>query len=175
MYGESKKTWKLVLGIIIILPFLGLGGARFIKTVQFDRACGGHIKRAGDANTVEMATEEMKVVIKYLEENKMTEGYTSVLYNTPDEDIGFWHKNLKSSLEELEKVQPETTQLERSNILLKLRQTLLDHTQSGEKVTAPDGISVYPNNPVYFFGLALFILLAGFGVILIWMYSLPSW
>ena len=107
-----------------------------------------HIKRAADANTVELAIQEMKTVVAYLEARGMTSSYTSVLYRTPDEDIGFWYQNLKASLGELEKITPETTQLERSNILIKLRETLLDHGQS-VSVTQPSGISIYPNNVAY--------------------------
>ncbi len=156
---RSKKFRKLVLkAFLICLPLLVLSGVRTVKWVLFNRDCGEHIKRAADANTVEMAAEEMRTVIRYLEENRMTEGYTSVLYNSPDEDVGFWYKNLKSSLEELEKVKPETAQLERSNILLKLRETLLDHGDRGDAVTAPNGISVFPNNIFYLLGFILFSL-----------------
>lgn len=170
MYGE-RKSWKLVFGLLFILPLLGLIGGRIVKAVSFDRDCAGHIKRAGDANTVEMAKQEMVIVVEYLDENNLTEGYTSVLYNTPDEDIGFWYKNLRSSLEELEKVRPETSQLERSNILLKLRQTLLDNTKGGEQTTEPDAISVFPNNKEYALAFILFIILALYGGILLWQYS----
>ena len=156
---RSKKFRKLALKVmVVLLPLLVLSGVRVVKMVLFNRDCGDHIKRAADANTVEMAAKEMRIVIAYLEDNKMTDGYTSILYNTPDEDVGFWYKNLKSSLEELEKVKPETTQMERSNILLKLRETLLDHGDSGDKVTVPNGISVFPNNIFYALGFILFSL-----------------
>lgn len=156
---RPKKLRKLMLKVtLVLLPLLVLSGARIVKMVIFNRDCGDHIKRASDANTVEMATDEMRTVIRYLEDNKMTEGYTSMLYNTPDEDVGYWYKNLKSSLEELEKVKPETTQLERSNILLKLRETLLDHGDRGDTVTVPSGISVFPNNIFYALGFILFSL-----------------
>lgn len=152
-----NKLWKWVFkGTLVLLPLLVLSGARVVKMVLFDRDCGNHIKRAADANTVEMAAKEMRIVVSYLEENKMMEGYTSILYNTPDDDVGFWYNNLKSSLDELEKVKPETTQLERSNILLKLRETLLDHGNDGYKVTVPSGISVFPNNIFYALGFFLF-------------------
>src|SRR3989344_7544833 len=156
---RSKKFRKLILKTaLVLLPLLVLSGARVVKMVLFNRDCGDHIKRASDANTVEMAKEEMRTVIRYLEENKKTNGYTSILYNTPDEDVGFWYKNLKSSLEELEKVKPETTQLERSNVLLKLRETLLDHGASGDTVPVPNGISVFPNNIFYALCFILFSL-----------------
>ncbi len=35
----------------------------------------------------------------------MTSGYTSILWQTPDEDIGFWYTNLKASQQELQNLQ----------------------------------------------------------------------
>ena len=153
---------KKVLGVILILPLLLWAGLRTYNEILYDIDCAGHIKRAADANTVELATQEMRTVVAYLEARGMTSGYTSILYRTPDEDIGFWYQNLKASLGELEKVTPETTQLERSNILIKLRETLLDNGKS-VSVTNPSGISIYPNNVAYarFGWLGLVAAIAG--------------
>lgn len=151
---------KLVFGIVVTLLALIFGGIYGIKSVVFDRECGGHLKRAADANTVELARKEMEIAVQYLEDNNMTQGYTSVLYNTPDEDVGFWYQNLKSSLTELESVQPEATQLERSNVLIKLRETLLDDTH----ITRPRGIEVFPHNANYFWCGVFVALLAFIGV-----------
>lgn len=118
--------------------------------IQFDRHLTGHIKRAADANTVELATEEMKTVIDYLEKHELTKGYTSVLWTVPSEDVGFWYTNLKQSLQELYMVKPDATQLEKSNVLMKLRETLLDVGEKSVSVTEPEGINIYPNNSIFF-------------------------
>ena len=143
-----RKKQSTVLFIIFLLPLVIWCGMRIYASIQFDRSAGGNIKRAADANTVELAKKELETVLKYLDDNNITSGYTSVIYTTPDEDIEFWHKNLKSSLEKLNALSPQATQLEETNVLLKLRETLLD---SGDKdrVTAPKGISIYPNNGLY--------------------------
>lgn len=107
----------------------------------FDRDCTGHLKRAGDANTVELAKQELAVSIKYLEDHKITAGTTAVIFDEPSCDVGFWYKNLTASMEELESLD-KPTHLEASNMLLKLRETLLDH----DNVTCPPGISWFPNN-----------------------------
>jgi hypothetical protein len=122
------------------------GAGRCYYAIAFNVDCGEHIKRAADANTVDLAIQELKVVITYLDENKMTSGYTSTFYNSPLEDVGYWYTNLNASLGELRKVTPDTPQLVRSNLLLKLRETLLDHTGSGESATMPSGISIFPSN-----------------------------
>lgn len=152
---------KKFLGTLFFIPLVIWLTIVGFRTVMFNRDCGGHLKRAADANTIQLAIQELKVSVKYIEDNGMTSGYTSVFYNTPDEDLGFWYVNLKSSLEELEKVKPETSQLERSNLLLKLRQTLLDHSgKDGETVTKPAGISRYPSNSGFAWGFIMSLVMA---------------
>jgi len=76
----------------------------------------------------------------------MVNGYTSVLYNTPDEDVTFWYQNLKDSYNGLIALKDSVSELEKSNMLIKLRETLIDHNKDGESITIPDGISRFPNN-----------------------------
>lgn len=139
-----------VLIIVFSAPFVLWAGLRIYNNVVFEVNCEGHIKRASDANTIEIADKELQLAIDYLDKNKITEGFTSVIYQAPADDVGFLYQNLKSSVEELNKVKPEATQLERTNVLMKLRETLLDHGEHGDKVTLPDAIEVFPNNKVYF-------------------------
>lgn len=137
-------------------------GNMIYKYVVFEQNCGGYLKRAADANTIETAKAELDKSIKYLEENGMTKGYTSIFYRTPDEDIEFFYNNLKASSVELSKVDSTTTSLEKTNILMKLRETLLDDGEKGTTVTCPDGLSKYPSNTMYFYlgllGIALLIM-----------------
>jgi hypothetical protein len=158
---------RKIMGVMLCIPFLWWAGARIYCDINFGIDCEGHLKRAADANTIELAKQELAVSLNYLERNGITSGYTSVLYNTPDEDVGFWHKNLNASLGELESVKPDATQLERSNLLLKLRETLLDHGSNGEHVTAPDGISIFPNNVGYAWWCAIGLVLGIIGAYLI--------
>lgn len=146
---------KVVLAVFFGLVFLFWGGARVVSSISFDRNCGGYIKRAADANTVELAKENLSVALEYLQRTDNTSGYTSILWTTPDEDVSFWYGNLSASLEELKLVQPQATQLEKSNLLMKLRETLLDHGAEGAtSVTCPEGISISPHNKSYcFWGL----------------------
>lgn len=155
---------KVVLCVICLLLFVGCGVARAVNGISFDRNCEGYLKRAADANTVELAEKNLVVALNHLESNGTTSGYTSILYRTPDEDVGFWYQNLQASLKELRSIKPEAAQLERSNVLMKLRETLLDHGQSGDTVTTPPGISVFPSNTAYFFwGLLSLLFTVIFG------------
>jgi len=130
---------KLFFGIILCLPIIALLLVQLIIGINWGIDVTDRLKRAAVANTIELATQELQAVISYLEKEGITLGYTSVLYNTPDEDVGYWYQNLKGSLEELQKVSSQTTQLERTNILMKLRETILDDEAEGTKVTQPVG------------------------------------
>lgn len=143
-----KALWAS-LAVVFTLVFLAWAGARIIKDIHFEQDCSGYLKRAADANTVELAEKNLKIAVEYLERNAMTSGYTSLIYRTPDEDLGFWYQNLNSSLEELRAVKPEATQLERTNVLMKLRETLLDNGKEGTKTTYPSGIGIFPSNTAY--------------------------
>ncbi len=160
---------KKGLCVLFILLFCVWAGIRIVAAIQFDRNCGGYLKRAADANTVELAKKQLKVSLDYMEREGLITGYTSVLYRTPDEDVGFWYTNIKSSLTELEQMNPNATQLERSNLLMKLRETLLDEGKN-TSITIPSGISIYPNNvAMAFFGwLSAILMVIGVVVVIPW-------
>jgi hypothetical protein len=140
-------------------------GVISVASIQFDRNCEGYLKRAADANTVEIATLQLEKAVNYAEAHGLTTGYTSIIYQTPDEDIGFWYANLRASQKELAQVTPQTSQFEKSNLLMKLRETLVDSGQSGVSVTVPSGISLYPFNGLSAtFGWASFLIAAVFGL-----------
>ena len=172
-----QTNWKTYAAIAILLaiPPAAWMAARVCYTIQFDRKCAGHLKRAADANTIALAIAEMETALAYIDAHGLNTGYTSVAYTTPDEDIGYWSKNLHESLAKLRSISPDAPSLETSNVLLKLRETLLDHSQSGENVTAPPGISVYPNNVAFafwgFLGLLCGVGAAVFGLVAVGSYT----
>ncbi|OGI17115.1 MAG: hypothetical protein A3J63_03065 [Candidatus Moranbacteria bacterium RIFCSPHIGHO2_02_FULL_40_12b] len=136
---------KKTIGVLLVLIFVAWVVARIVIGIQFNQNCGGYLKRAADANTVELAKKQLEIALMYIEQKQLTSGYTSIIYRTPSEEVGFWYENLKSSLNELSTLKPDATPLEKSNMLIKLRETLLDEGQS-TTVTIPAGISVYPYN-----------------------------
>lgn len=147
--GNTSFTTIIFIGSLLSSAILFI--SFYIAQINFDQNCNGHLKRAADANTVELATKELQEAVDFLEKENMTSGYTSLFerLQTPDEDIGFWYQNLTASLQELKNMSEETAPLERSNMLMKLRETLLDDTEKGTKVTSPEGISRYPYNWEY--------------------------
>ena len=141
--------------------------ARTVEYVRFDINCGGHLKRAADANTIGLAQEELQSALEYMEESGLTDGSTHVLWKTPATDIGFLYQNLSDANAELLYLPESTSSLERTNVLMKLRETILDEGQH-VSVTLPEGISVYPSQRMYFwsawilFPLTCVFWLAGF-------------
>ncbi|SHN08233.1 hypothetical protein [Polaribacter sp. KT 15] len=133
------------IGYLFLLIFVSLVVFRIYSNIIIKQQLTGHLKRAADANSIELALNELKTALEYIEENKLTSGYTSIIYKTPDEDLSFWYSNLKASKLELEKTK-NSTSLEKTNVLLKLRETLLDEGEKGSRITYPKGISIFPNN-----------------------------
>ncbi len=152
---------KNILSIVLILISLVIFGMRIAKSVEFKRNVSGLLKRAAAANTIQLADEELSKAIQYLEKNKMTSGYTSILYETPDEDIDFWYRNLKASQNELQTLNSDSA-LEKANVLIKLRETIIGKS----RVTVPDGLSVYPNNKFWAFLMSIAILAGFIGIMI---------
>ena len=136
---------KTILRIILFVVSLVAPIFSVIKSVQFEQDCGGFLKQAADASSVELAERQLNLAINYIEKNNLTSGYTSILYKTEDENVGFWYENLKVCQKELAETKGNST-LENTNVLMKLRESLTDTSEKGTKLTVPDGIGRYPNN-----------------------------
>ena len=135
---------KKTIGIFLMLVSVVVFGLQMSESIVFKQNVSGYLKRAADANTVELAEMELTKAIDYLEANELTSGYTSVFWKTPNEDIGFWYKNLKASQQELQNLESDSP-MEITNVLINLRETLLDVGER-TRVTVPKGISHYPHN-----------------------------
>lgn len=167
-YNQFKGAFmKIFTGFILCIPFILFVIFRIVADYNFSIDCSGHMKRAADANTIELAIQELTTVIKYCDNNDLTKGTVSIFLHQPKNDIGFWYTNIKSSLDQLKQVTSQTSQLEKTNMLIKLRETLLDNGKEGVCVTHPEGISIYPNNVLYFVWVCAGVVLAFFGIGLI--------
>lgn len=137
-------------GLFIILFIVGLicPVMSFILSVRFDQECGGYLKQAADANTVALAGERLGKALDYIEANSLTEGYTSIIYKTEDENVGYWYMNIKECAAELDKA-AGSSQLEQTNVLMKVRESLTDVDKDGTSVTIPSGIHKFPHNTLF--------------------------
>jgi len=144
---------KYTIGILAMLIALSICGVRCSKGITLKQNVTGYLKRAADASTIELANTELSKAISYLEANEMTSGNTSVLWERPKNDLDFWYRNLKASQNELQQLKSNSA-LEKTNVLIKLRETLLD-TGEKSKVTVPDSLDVYPKHR--FWALMMFL------------------
>lgn len=152
-----KQFFILLCIVCIIIPMIVYGVA-IVKAIQVDANCISYFQMAADANSVELAEKHLTYGIEYLEENNLTKGNTKILVYKPTCDLGLWYENLKSAQSQLQELnsKEELTELEESNALMKLRETLLDSEGS---VTHPDMISFYPNHVGWFWAMFLIWIL----------------
>ena len=162
-----KKILTILCVICIIVPMIVYGVAIF-KTIRMNVNCINYFEMAADANNVEIAEKHLTTGINYLETNNITQGSTGIIFHKPTNNIGFWYENLKSAQEQLIEMnqKEDLTELEESNALMKLRETLLD---SEGRVTHPSMISFVPGHISWFWWMIfiwlLWILAIPFGVI----------
>ena len=147
--SNSKKLKKIAfVGLILILLGAIVPCICIVKNIHFDQNCEGYLKQAADANTVELAYDRISRALNYIEDNNLTHGYTSVLWQTEDENVEYWYNNIKACKNEL-KSAFNSSQLEKTNLLMKVRESLTDighGDDGGTVITIPSGISRYPDN-----------------------------
>jgi len=162
-----------ILAFLLCIPLVSLSIVDIVKDIHFEQRCGGFLERASNANTIPIALGEIERSLLYIENNNLTKGYTSLFFQTPDEDIEFWYNNLLESKNELIKANEDTgmSQLEQSNVLMKLRESLISRKRgsAGDKIIIPEGIHKYPNNKVYLVGYISFGILSVVGIIIFGM------
>lgn len=151
--------------------FLALLGALvpvycIIQSIRFNQECGGYLKQASDANNVELAIERIDKAIAYIELKGLTDGYTSVLWRTENDNIGFWYANIVACKKELTEAVGKS-QLEQTNVLMKVRESLTDNGEKGTKLTIPSGISRYPDNVLFALlnTISFFLFLTGGAIV----------
>ncbi len=106
---------------------------------------------AAHANGGARAHGQLQKAFNYLDSQGINENsaYTSIFYNDQTENVGYWKTNLDTCLKELESLPKTSSMQEQSNVLMRLRESLVTHGQSGDSVRHPDGIEIYPNNVLF--------------------------
>lgn len=144
-----KKALFIILAIIcFVSPFFSWIPS-IVNSIQFSANCGNYLELSADANSIEIAEKQLTKAIDHLEANDLTSGYTKIFVYYPKNDIGMWYDNLKSAQTQLRGMleKEEITELEESNMLMKLRETILNDDGC---LTHPIGISLHPNYTVMF-------------------------
>lgn len=169
---SDNKTGNILLLFIFAIVGIVMIGAAFFKTIEFKQQFTSYVKGAADANSVELALDRLDPAIAFLEETNRTEGYSHIIIRTESANVGFWYDNLVSARNDIQKAveNEDLTQLEESNVLMKLRETLIDDSSDSPKITSPDHIVFYPNALGWYFLIILGIvslILAGWQIVVI--------
>lgn len=161
-----KKFFVVLIVILCLSPFPNYIYS-IAKSVQFGANCKDYLKLSADANSVVLAEKHLTTAINYLEENNITSGQAKLFVAYPKNDISLWYDNLKTAQSQLQEMieSGEYTELEQSNMLMKLRETLLDENGI---VTTPMAVAFQPNGTLLtwlnatmwiFWAVALFCLI----------------
>lgn len=149
---------KILLLVVLLIAGSIVPGILIVKRVQFKQNCSGYLKQAADANSTELALQRINMAISYIERESLTDGYTSVLWQTEDENIRFWYENIIACRNELDGC-GKASQLEKSNVLMKVRESLTDNDHGDTVLTIPAGIYKYPNNALWSVLLTISIII----------------
>lgn len=139
----NKQKITTILTIVSVIIFIIWCIFQIKASYTLDVNFYQHLKRATNANTIDIAREELTYAVSYLEENNLTSGNTSFFLNIPENDIEFWYINLNAALYEFNNIPDDATILEKTNILMKFK-------KYGENYSQPFGISTYPYQKLYF-------------------------
>lgn len=144
-----KKAIFIIVAIICFLMPFASWVPSIVQSIDFSANCGNYLELAADANSIEIAEKQLTKAVDYLEANNLTSGHTKIFVYYPKNDIGMWYDNLKTAQLQLRDMleQGEITELEESNMLMKLRETILNDDGT---LTHPEGISLHPNYALMF-------------------------
>ena len=136
------KTILISLSIVLFVSCLGYGT---YKAIVFDTQCKEYLSLAANANSIELARTNLDKAIQYIEQNQLTSGNTAFFIKGPSTDLTSWYANLKACQKEVWAMDVKKgTVLEETNLLMKLRESLLNN----EVVIVPEFLSMYPYQKV---------------------------
>ena len=129
--------------ILIFVGMIGIG-IPVIKKIRFDVGCGGYLKSAADAPIIKLAKGELDTALEYMTVHKLYKGHSHLIIPSRQADVGYWYLRIETARKDLDTITKDSTGLEKSNMLMKLRETLLDEGESGTEVTLPPHIAIFP-------------------------------
>lgn len=155
------KEFFAFLFVCLLVVGLVFGIMCGVWSYEFNVHVSGRLSRAAHSASANLAEQEMRAALEYIEARGWTKGTTSILFTTPSTDIGFWYENLKEAHRELIATKDDHNPLVQSNQLLKLREVLIRHTKEGTEVRTPSGLYAHPYELVPWV-LGVFLLLVCF-------------
>jgi len=166
------NTKGVLLGLGMVLLGALLLAAPVSSSLSFSWNCEEYLKRAADSASPEKCGEELDKAIAYAKDNNLTKGNTGIFFKTPSCDVKFWFENLEKAREALKEVESSgkestVTAMEKSNVLMRVRETLLDSANKGVEVTLPPRIELYPHVLMLSVLFWVGIIIGGIGLLIV--------
>lgn len=161
------KNFKIIygLGLFLSLMFLMVYVPAHIELQQ---DIVSPLKKASDAPTLQSANELLKKAVGNIEKKGLDEGNSYLLYADDNSSLDLWYGQLKLAQIETDKLLSDSSlsRVDMSNHLIKLRETIVDDTNNGTKVTKPPYLQLYPYNWLQVLGIVFSIVTIVLGFVL---------
>jgi hypothetical protein len=148
----SKLAW-----VSVVIPPVLL--ALFLLMIPYNEYAArrdvlDYLKLSADAPTLRLAERHLSTAVRNMEARGWTTGSTALIFKTPRRDLGFWYQNTRGALVDLRELlalEATLAPVDRSNALVKLRETLMD----GSALTFPEWVELAPHNALFFWAILL--------------------
>jgi hypothetical protein len=177
--GKHFIGWRVVsLSILLMLPFLGWGITRTIKSWQFDNRVDNHMREAFvDSNNIERDIEyyaqESGVARKALEDLHLTKGYTSIFDIGKEDDLEVYYRDVVRRSDYFQQLANGQYSNEYcvafGNPIKDFEQYAemrnLTNNPNKQSYRVPAGISIYPHKTLYLWWSMLGLVSFAFGAV----------
>lgn len=142
--GSAGAFMTGVLVIVVAVAVLGIQW--YTCEFSLKQQLTTPLSRVAMSSNVQMASENLKDAIDYLERNHLTSGNSSMLFPDKLNDLEYFHTNLLNAQAELNRAvaNKNMSQLEESNVLLRIKEVVTHHNATGE-VFLPANLEYYPH------------------------------
>jgi len=150
---KVSMTLALLLTVASFVSFCWWWKDRVQKSIAFDKAFTSYCMNSVKARTTEEAWAEIVKAVKFLEDNNLTSGSTSILGYESDEDLGVFYQKMKQRqaiLESAKNNQLDPLTAQYTFHVSMVGEDHLNNQSISEIKGLPSGISIYPHNTRYF-------------------------
>jgi len=134
---------------LFFLSTLSWGGYRLVAKFQAQSAYLGYLKNASQTDSIPLIKIELKKAMVEIERRGLTSGYTSIIWTTPNDNIGLWYKNLMLLLNQLYYFPDNSSAKEKSKMLMKIKEILIDESKDEkDNLYFPEKVYLFPHNKI---------------------------
>lgn len=181
MHQSMKNHFKKFYVAYLSMPFLFISGL-LIENEARKEPVSWHLQQAALAPDLTVMHDELGIAIENAKKNGWTHGYTSIFWNTEDENIGPWYQrlvalrsrisagvvpvydgNITEEPSEMKEVPIQLDLVNQATVMSQLRWQLLDHN---ENVRMPSLLGTWYPIQWLFIPFVLSILMMAISIII---------